>query len=170
MTRPTAGCGCTGMTIATGALNAALETQNAHQGRYRGRPAAKTEACLPLRPPDLIIQDELHLIAGPLGSLFGLYETAVDALCSWTVEGRPARPKIVASTATVRRAEHQTYNLFCRQLAVFPPQVLDAGDYTVDLNQCKTVTYPDTTGMVTNEGVRRMFACMESKGWSKVAN
>jgi hypothetical protein len=93
-----------------------------------GRPAAKTEACLPLRPPDLIIQDELHLIAGPLGSLFGLYETAVDALCSWTVEGRPARPKIVASTATVRRAEHQTYNLFCRQLAVFPPQVLDAGD------------------------------------------
>ncbi|QKV57534.1 MAG: hypothetical protein HT580_10070 [Dechloromonas sp.] len=43
-------------------------------------------------------------------------------------------------------------------------------DYTVDLNQCKTATYPDTTGMVTNEGVRRMFACMESKGWSKVAN
>ena len=43
-------------------------------------------------------------------------------------------------------------------------------EYTIDLNQCKTVTYPDTTGMVTNEGVRRMFACMESKGWSKVPN
>ena len=44
------------------------------------------------------------------------------------------------------------------------------GDYTTDLNQCKFATYPDTTGTVTNECVRRMFACMEGKGWSKVAN
>lgn len=43
-------------------------------------------------------------------------------------------------------------------------------DYTTDLNQCKFATYPDTTGAVTNESVRRMFACMEAKGWSKVAN
>ena len=82
----------------------------------------------PLRPPDLIIQDELHLIAGPLGSLFGLYETAIDEIASWEIDGKPSRPKVVASTATIRRAEHQTYNLFCRRLAVFPPQVLDAGD------------------------------------------
>jgi hypothetical protein len=91
-------------------------------------PTAKTEHCLPLRPPDLIIQDELHLIAGPLGSLFGLYETAIDEIASWEIDGKPSRPKVVASTATIRRAEHQTYNLFCRRLAVFPPQVLDAGD------------------------------------------
>jgi len=91
-------------------------------------PAATTTDCLPRRPPDLIIQDELHLIAGPLGSLFGLYETAIDELASWTVDGNPSRPKIVASTATIRRAEHQAYNLFCRRLAVFPPQVIDAGD------------------------------------------
>ncbi|MBK6670720.1 MAG: hypothetical protein IPG46_14010 [Actinobacteria bacterium] len=90
--------------------------------------AATTVDCLPRRPPDLIIQDELHLIAGPLGSLFGLYETAIDEIASWTVDGKPSRPKVVASTATIRRAEHQTYNLFCRRLAVFPPQVLDAGD------------------------------------------
>ncbi|MBK5221554.1 MAG: helicase [Acidimicrobiia bacterium] len=90
--------------------------------------AATTNDCLPRRPPDLIIQDELHLIAGPLGSLFGLYETAIDEIASWTVDGKPSRPKVVASTATIRRAEHQTYNLFCRRLAVFPPQVLDAGD------------------------------------------
>ena len=91
-------------------------------------PAATTTDCLPRRPPDLIIQDELHLISGPLGSLFGLYETAIDEIASWTVNGKPARPKIVASTATIRRAENQAYNLFCRRLAVFPPQVIDAGD------------------------------------------
>jgi hypothetical protein len=93
-----------------------------------GLPAARTEPCLPLRPPDLVIQDELHLIAGPLGSLFGLYETAVDELASWDVDGVTVRPKVVASTATIRNAEDQTYQLFCRRLAVFPPQVLDAGD------------------------------------------
>lgn len=91
-------------------------------------PPATTSDCLPRRPPDLIIQDELHLIAGPLGSLFGLYETAIDEIASWEVDGKAARPKIVASTATIRRAEHQAYNLFCRRLAVFPPQVIDAGD------------------------------------------
>ena len=93
-----------------------------------GLPAASTSDCLPLRPPDLIIQDELHLISGPLGTLFGLYETAIDELASWTVDGVECRPKVVASTATIRRAEHQTYALFCRRLAVFPPQVIDAGD------------------------------------------
>jgi hypothetical protein len=90
--------------------------------------AASTTDCLPRRPPDLIIQDELHLIAGPLGSLFGLYETVIDQLSSWTVDGVECRPKVVASTATIRRAERQAYSLFCRRLAVFPPQVIDAGD------------------------------------------
>ena len=93
-----------------------------------GLGAASTTDCLPRRPPDLIIQDELHLIAGPLGSLFGLYETAVDELASWKVDDATVRPKIVASTATIRNAENQTYQLFCRRLAVFPPQVLDSGD------------------------------------------
>ena len=93
-----------------------------------GLAAASTTECLPRRPPDLIIQDELHLMAGPLGSLFGLYETAVDELASWIVGEGTVRPKIVASTATIRNAENQAYNLFCRRLAVFPPQVLDSGD------------------------------------------
>jgi ribosomal protein L24E len=91
-------------------------------------PAAKTLDLPPLRPPDLIIQDELHLISGPLGSLVGLYETAVDDLCSWTVEGRLVRPKVIASTATVRKAGDQVHAVFRRRVNVFPAQGLEVGN------------------------------------------
>lgn len=75
-----------------------------------------------LWPPDLVIQDELHLISGPLGTMAGLYETAIDALSSATRDGRPIRPKVVASTATVRRATDQIRALFGRSgVEVFPP-------------------------------------------------
>jgi hypothetical protein len=92
------------------------------------QPGADVVTVRPLRPPDLIIQDELHLISGPLGSLVGLYETAVDRLASWTVNGTIVRPKVVASTATIRRAGDQVGRLFDRKLAVFPPPGLDARD------------------------------------------
>ena len=87
-----------------------------------GNPAVKRQPHGPLRPPDLIIQDELHLISGPLGSMVALYETAVDEMCSWTVNGKRVRPKVIASTATIRRATDQVRKLFLRQLDVFPPQ------------------------------------------------
>lgn len=90
--------------------------------------AVKTQAIGPLRPPDLIIQDELHLISGPLGTLVGLYETAVDQLCTWQLNGNPVRPKVIASTATIRRARDQVNNLFLREVKVFPPAALDASD------------------------------------------
>ena len=76
----------------------------------------------PLPPPDLIIQDELHLISGPLGTMAGLYETAVEALSLRFLDGHPVKPKIVASTATVRRASDQIQALFGRPVTqVFPP-------------------------------------------------
>lgn len=75
-------------------------------------------------PPDLIIQDELHLISGPLGSVVGLYEGAIDLLCSWN--GRA--PKIVASTATIRRAGQQCQALYDRPTFQFPPQGIDISD------------------------------------------
>ncbi len=67
-------------------------------------------------PPDLIVQDELHLISGPLGTVVGLYETAVDAACS-----RVGKPKLVASTATIRRATDQVRAVFARRARQFPP-------------------------------------------------
>lgn len=75
-----------------------------------------------LLPPDLIIQDELHLISGPLGTMAGLYETAIDALSSEEINDKTIRPKIIASTATVRRASKQIRGLFGRdRVDVFPP-------------------------------------------------
>ncbi|WP_310621264.1 helicase-related protein [Flexibacterium corallicola] len=68
-------------------------------------------------PPELIIQDELHLISGPLGSLAGLYEVAIDELCQ--SEGAPA--KVIGSTATIRRARNQVSGLFDRNSFQFPP-------------------------------------------------
>ena len=101
-------------------------------GRHRARgnlPAAGIRPATRLRPPDLIIQDELHLITGALGTTVGLFETAVEAMCAWTDPGgRPARPLLVASSATVRNVADQVRSLYGRDVTIFPPQVLDASD------------------------------------------
>jgi hypothetical protein len=79
-----------------------------------------------LRPPELIVQDELHLISGPLGTMVGLYETAIESLCSRVDQGRTVRPRIIAATATVRRAGHQIRALFGRTgMSLFPPPAYD---------------------------------------------
>ena len=90
----------------------------------------------PLGGPDLVIQDELHLISGPLGTMVGLYETAIEALCvqsagypADSADAQPVRPKIVASTATVRQAQDQIQALFARSMTqVFPPPGPDRRD------------------------------------------
>ena len=83
----------------------------------------------PLPPPDLIIQDELHLISGPLGTMAGLYEAAIEALCAREIDGRRVKPKIVASTATVRHAREQIQGLFGRPAThIFPPPGPSRGD------------------------------------------
>ena len=76
------------------------------------------------RPPELVIQDELHLITGPLGSVAGLYEAGLDTL----LVRRGVRPKYIASTATIRMAREQVRRLYARELAVFPPPGLSYGD------------------------------------------
>ncbi len=80
-------------------------------------------------PPELIVQDELHLISGPLGTMVGLYETAIDFLCRRQVDGKRVRPKVIAATATVRRAAEQICSLYGRtrnDVCVFPPPGVDA--------------------------------------------
>jgi len=105
-------------------------------GRFFGTPdsaiAERTAALLPdgLLPPELIVQDELHLISGPLGTMVGLYETAIEALCETTLsDGTRVGPKILASTATVRRARRQVLSLFGRdEVSLFPPPGRNEGE------------------------------------------
>lgn len=75
-------------------------------------------------PPELIIQDELHLISGPLGTMTGIYEAAITKICE--KNGVPV--KVVASTATIRNADNQISALYGRDFAQFPPQGISSDD------------------------------------------
>jgi hypothetical protein len=82
-----------------------------------------------LEPPELIVQDELHLISGPLGTMVGLYETAIEWLSTTRSDAKPVLPKVIASTATVRRARSQIQSLFGRtSMSLFPPPGVDASE------------------------------------------
>lgn len=102
----------------------------AHGDKVGGRKLRDAGAAPRLLPPELIIQDELHLISGPLGTMVGLYETVVEYASSLMPPGATRIPaKVIASTATIRRAAQQTHQLYGgRELAIFPPSGLTARD------------------------------------------
>ena len=110
-----------------GYISGAEQHSNNHR-ETKARKAAVVSPCGRLAPPDLIIQDELHLISGPLGTLVGIYEAAVQALCIREIDGETIRPKVVSSTATIRRAASQVEGLFGLEVAVFPPLGLEADE------------------------------------------
>jgi hypothetical protein len=124
-----------------GYVSPEIEDDTRHNARGNF-PAVVQQPVGHLRPPDLIIQDELHLISGPLGTLVGLYETAVDALSSWQLNGTTVKPKIIASTATVRRAREQVRGVFARDVSIFPPPGLDADDSFFAVKQEKSDDAP----------------------------
>jgi len=72
--------------------------------------------------PDLIVQDELHLISGPLGSVSGMYEILIDSIFEKNLNNKLVKSKIIASTATISRSENQIRSLYARRSALFPPQ------------------------------------------------
>jgi hypothetical protein len=79
-------------------------------------------------PPELIIQDELHLLLGPLGSAVGLFEKSIDYLCTYEENGLIIKPKIVTSTATTRNTDKQIFALFNRRSEIFPKQGILSDD------------------------------------------
>ena len=105
-----------------------------HAGRHNadvavGLEKAETISCKPFYPPELIIQDELHLITGPLGTIYGGYETVVEEMCCIEKNRKKIRPKYIVSTATIRNAGEQIKFLYGRnELAQFPASGFDTRD------------------------------------------
>ncbi|HEV8514873.1 MAG TPA: helicase-related protein [Cyclobacteriaceae bacterium] len=107
-------------------VSTATNDRNADSRRLFGKGTARTIDNL---PPELIIQDELHLLLGPLGSAVGLFEKAIDSLCTYRdSKGHQVRPKIITSTATTRNTDKQIFALFERRSEIFPKQGIECDD------------------------------------------
>ena len=114
------------------------------------------------KPPELIIQDELHLISGPLGSITGIYEMAVDNICKHYGKA----PKIIASTATVKNADRQIKTLYNRSMIQFPPNGLSYADsfFAIEANEkmrpARTYIGICSIGTGTSELLIKIFALL----------
>lgn len=113
----------------SGLIFGAAASHNGDAGFSRN-PAGNGQIDLPngLLPPNLIVQDELHLIEGPLGSMVGFYEAAIDKLCSEHPTLDNYRIKYIASSATIAKGEEQVECLFDRGTNLFPPKGRDWKD------------------------------------------
>jgi hypothetical protein len=100
-----------------------------HSGSHHGKQKVSVHGIKPFFPPELIVQDELHLITGPLGTIYGAYEAAIEELCTIELNGNTILPKYIVSTATIRNADKQIKALYGRKdTAQFPANGLDVKD------------------------------------------
>lgn len=107
----------------------AIGANHARHNRTDELPTSTLTSIKPFLPPELIIQDELHLITGPLGTVYGAYETIIEDLCTYTLTGKKIKPKYVVSTATIKNADEQAKCLYGRkETAQFPPNGFEIGD------------------------------------------
>lgn len=104
-------------------------------------------------PPALIIQDELHLLLGPLGSAVSLFECAIDQLCSYAKEingsSLKVRPKIISSTATTRNTELQIRALYDRSVSIFPKPGINYDDSFFSFYQRKKTSLEEDESFVS---------------------
>ncbi|MDP4117621.1 MAG: DISARM system helicase DrmA [Bacillota bacterium] len=107
----------------------AIGDEHSKHNRTQELPASTLMPVKPFLPPELIIQDELHLITGPLGTVYGAYETIIEDLCTYNKNGKKILPKYIVSTATIKNADEQTKCLYGRRnTAQFPPSGFEIGD------------------------------------------
>lgn len=107
----------------------AMTTYRPEAGALFGRSFVDEGAFQTHLPPGLIIQDELHLISGPLGTMYALYEGVIERLCSASAGDSWIKPKLIASTATIRGAADQVRSLYDRsETHLFPSPGLLMGD------------------------------------------
>lgn len=103
----------------------AIGAKHPKHRRTGNLPASEIKEVKKFLPSELIIQDELHLITGPLGTVYGAYETIIEDMC--THDG--IKPKYVVSTATIKNAENQAKSLYARKNTTqFPPNGFEIGD------------------------------------------
>lgn len=107
----------------------AIGDEHKRHNKTPNNPASTLTRIKPFLPPELIIQDELHLITGPLGTVYGAYETIIEEMCSYKSDGKLIKPKYVVSTATIKNAPEQTKCLYARErTSQFPPNGFEIGD------------------------------------------
>ena len=107
----------------------AIGDEHSKHNRTEELPASTLASIKPFLPPELIIQDELHLITGPLGTVYGAYETIIEDMCTYRRGEKKILPKYVVSTATIKNAGEQTKCLYGRRnTSQFPPNGFEIGD------------------------------------------
>jgi len=129
-------------------------------------------------PPNLIIQDELHLISGPLGSMSGLYETVVEELCTNKRNNQLIKPKIISSTATIKNYNHQIKSLFGRKnSSLFPPPGLNQSDNffsriaktnnQIDYKKYVGIYAPGLRSLLTSQ-IRTFTSLLQSANYNRI--